>query len=317
MRFCVRCGKTVEKTVNGLCKECLLIQEKFLKEHAITITICRFCGKLVENPNMSLEDAIKNSLKKIALGSLKSYKIIEDKHNLKVLEVLVSKKVDSIVLENCEIVKVKIRWQCCQRCMKIRGGSYAVRIQIRACKETLDEIERKFLIEEWYEKLKKDRGIDVFFQSKGEARKFLNKLSNYYIFTKKESAKLVTRKDGKDIYRVTISIRIPEWHKGDIVEYEGRVYQILSSQKNFVKLVDLETLKEMKIAAKNIDKIRLRKKYTDLGEGVVKSIIDDKAIISYKGSEIEIITTYPLKVGEIVKIFESKGKVYIVGKNGG
>ena len=62
MRFCVRCGKTVEKTVNGLCKECLLTQEKFLKEHAITIAICRFCGRLVENPNMSLEDAIKNSL---------------------------------------------------------------------------------------------------------------------------------------------------------------------------------------------------------------------------------------------------------------
>ncbi len=281
MKFCVKCGKTVEKTVNGLCEECLLTQERFLKKHVINIAICKFCGKFVENPNISLEDAIKKSLEEIVLGSLKSHEIIKEEPNLKVLKVLVSKKVDSMLLEREEIVKAKIKLQCCRICMKIRGGFYAVKVQIRSSKEILKEIEKRLLSKLQYERLRKPIGIDVFFQSRGDARKFLNKLSSYYIFKKKESAKLVTRKNGRDIYRVTISVRIPRWQRGDIVEYEGKLYQILSFQKNFVKLVDPKTLKEIKIAAKNIDKVRLRKRYTVL-ERCGKGINGRKVQYSYK-----------------------------------
>jgi nonsense-mediated mRNA decay protein 3 len=55
-----------------------------------------------------------------------------------------------------------------------------------------------------------------------------------------ESPKLVGMKDGKNLYRITFAVRLPEFRPGDVIRFRGRVIQIRSSGKkvNGISLED-------------------------------------------------------------------------------
>ena len=71
------------------------------------------------------------------------------------------------------------------------------------------------------------------------------------------------RKDGKDIYRITFSLRLPEFMPHDIIAHKGRVIEVKKFGKN-VTGVDIETGARFTATSDELDGARLIAKRRDL-----------------------------------------------------
>mgnify|MGYP000001287354 CR=1 FL=1 len=101
-------------------------------------------------------------------------------------------------------------------------------------------------------------GIDLQLSSKSFALAIGKKLASKFGGRLKTSAKLVTAKKGKDIYRVSVMYEPSQFQEGDVVEVEGRLIKI----RNVGKLIsgtDLISRKHVKIERKGKQVARLEK----------------------------------------------------------
>ena len=108
--------------------------------------------------------------------------------------------------------KIEIRKRLCKICGKVKGGYYEAIIQIRSDKkETVKEalkIVTKGIEKEGglITKIEEKNGIDIYFTPKKIINKVIRKLPQ--VKEMKKSYTLVTRKDGKNLYRNTILVRL-------------------------------------------------------------------------------------------------------------
>ena len=65
--------------------------------------------------------------------------------------------------------------------------------------------------------------------------------------------KVTDKSTGKGLYRIWISVRIPEFENKDIVEYEDKMIQVNDIGKNRVVGVDIKTNKKHNIPMKNLE----------------------------------------------------------------
>ena len=100
--------------------------------------------------------------------------------------------------------------------------------------------------------------------------------------TIKESPRLISedKSTGKGLYRVWISIRIPEFEVNDFVKFEDKIIQITSIGKNSIVGEDISANKKYNIPMKSLDELELVKKY---GE------VETTTIISKSPSMIQIL----------------------------
>ena len=103
-------------------------------------------------------------------------------------------------------------------------------LQLRNLKNEAIEYVR-FLIKENKVTIAKEinekSGIDLYLSSK----KFLHQLakrlkSEFREGELKVNPKLFSEKDGKYIYRLTVLFRMPEFKKGDVLRYKGKVFRV-------------------------------------------------------------------------------------------
>lgn len=154
------------------------------------------------------------------------------------------------------------------------------------------------------EKMK--NGMDIQLSSKTFATSLGKKLFNKFAGELKTSPKLVGRKNGKDLYRITIYYEPSEFGEGDIVEVDGKVIKVRKCSK-FLGGLDVITRKNTQVEIKG-KTIRKLKKY--------------KTTISKQYPQLEVINpkTYqsvvvhnPIQTKNTnVKIVISKGRILLI-----
>ncbi|MGZ4864727.1 MAG: 60S ribosomal export protein NMD3 [Halobacteriota archaeon] len=165
-------------------------------------------------------------------------------------------------------VEVHVNRATCDRCSRISGGYYESKVQIRANHRRPDrtELDRALEIAGITIDLlqKTDRlafiskitllreGLDLYIGSVKAAKKITRSLLREMGGTVNDSAKLIGRRDGKDIYRVTYVVRLPEFPNGTIILSRQHIYEICSTVST-TNAVDLETGNR---AALNADTLR-------------------------------------------------------------
>lgn len=117
---------------------------------------------------------------------------------------------------------------------------------------TIKEIEKN---ENTYiAKIKKvANGIDIYMSPQKFLRSLGNKLQSKFGGQLMLSTKLHTksRETSRDLYRVNLLFRIPNFKKGDIIEYKGDKIKIISVHKKvFAK--DIKTGKKLNISFKDV-----------------------------------------------------------------
>ena len=252
---CPICG---QPSVEGLCKRCLLESTDLLScPGAIEVTICQVCGsELLQGkwvPQDSPTEELVTDAASKAIGVHRD--LLNPKMTLSLHQLSPSRYSVHVTLggefagqaawEECKI-HVKVRRTTCDRCSRISGNYYEAIVQLRAAERALteSEIDQSLLIADtlaersrkrgdqlgFIQKIEDTRGgLDIVVGSLKLGRQIGRAVIERFGGRIKESHKLTGRKDGKDLYRTNISVRLPRFVTGDLVEYEGEILEVKGS----------------------------------------------------------------------------------------
>ena len=233
-KFCPKCGTQADELFDSLCEDCFKREIKLIEPTGISVSICRTCGCYFKgNERTSIEAVVEDTIRKeiwkkygcdseveikeIKMGDKRAHAVLIAKAELRGVQ----------LTENGE-VEVVLKRESCERCNRIAGGYYAGIVQIRADARipTDDElaiaekIAHSSLIEPDFiskEMLLKE-GLDIYVSSMECGRRISNAIVRRFGGRYSKSEKLYGRKDGRNVYRVSFSVRMPGFRVGDVLE---------------------------------------------------------------------------------------------------
>jgi nonsense-mediated mRNA decay protein 3 len=308
--FCVECGSTDKKMVGNICIDCFLKDFQMIElAKRIEVQICSHCNSKLEEGKWSEEFIPEEEIiyrvleRNIKISDEVSDEIInleidQMKGTIANCYVEVVGKVEGTQIEETHDCEVKILKTVCPTCSKLQAGYYEAVIQFRADSreikkeeyEKADEVVERTLIKQ----SKKDKlaycpqiaklkeGYDYYIGSLKTGRKVAEALKDEFGGIIKESPRLISedKSTGKGLYRIWISVRIPEFEIGDIIRYEDKLSQVNDIDKNRVTCTGIEDNKKHSIPLKHMEDIELVKKQDE---------IETTTIISKSPSTIQIL----------------------------
>ena len=266
--FCPKCGAPTED--GGLCGKCRAKDLVWCEiPQRLECTICPTCGSVKTAGMWSDSSAEKEELAyTITNTSIKihpdvknvqiSIDIRDTSSNRSLVTVLVMGELYNIPVE--KITKIKFVWihEQCDRCSRIMGSYYEGVIQVRAAgrKPTPFELKRaaeiSYQIEDQMQTAGDrlsfvssiddiDGGIDITFSSQAIGNAIAHDITGALGGSYTTHPKLVGEKAGIRLYRVTYSLRLPRFSKGDIIFRDRTYCQILRQTKDTIFVRDLKT----------------------------------------------------------------------------
>lgn len=173
-KFCFICGKETKYLIDGHCRDCYK-KKNAKSENLIEVQKCKRCEKLYfENKQVNEEIFLERMKKKFGKD-----------------------------------FKIKTNYFICRNCSRESGGYYESILQLRGdfSENIVEFIEEKIREESFCRIEEVKNGFDFYVGSKSVANKVAEILRRKG-FEIKKSYKIVTRKDGRDVYRTTILARI-------------------------------------------------------------------------------------------------------------
>ncbi|MBN2110903.1 MAG: NMD protein affecting ribosome stability and mRNA decay [Methanosarcinaceae archaeon] len=258
--ICPRCGKDTERLIDGLCQECFFESSDLVKVPLVLhTTICSGCGARFSRGrwtnDLNIDEIIVQTVEDELLIHEKADDIdicIEPGQmtpHLYRVRVKVSASLMGEEVSQEVGAEVRITRMACDMCSRVSGGYFESILQIRATKRRLTDDEKKkcmSIVSSVLERMRKrgdrmafisnsidDReGIDLYMGSANASRDICRETVAGLGGSFSESPNLFTRKDGKDVYRVTFSLRLPEFMPGDIIEFGGKVVEVKKFGRN-------------------------------------------------------------------------------------
>ncbi|MBN1646322.1 hypothetical protein JW868_04755 [Candidatus Woesearchaeota archaeon] len=240
MKFCVKCGKSIEEGV--MCPECkgTKVDVKPLK---LSFCSCnRYLGPKGWREYTSLSDVVKHALQPAPEQILSkpdlNFDHKEKKFSVKCL--YGSKEV---------IVPVTLRKRTCDKCEKKSSEYFEGILQIRYeqdqdgqiyedVKEVMDmALKKRVFVTKVVEQKK---GVDLYVTSQRYLQVLAKKLQRRWGAKLKMTSTLHTRnkQTSKNLYRVTALLTLYNFRKGSVVKQGGKLYKIETLGKG-IKAIDL------------------------------------------------------------------------------
>ena len=234
-------------------------------------------------------------------------------------------------------VNVKIKRSMCPDCSRYASGYFESVIQIRADKrfpssdelQTIDDIIRtktgalsvKNRMAYISDVSVIKEGVDYYVGSYKAARKLSSAIKDVMGGVVQESPRLVGRDKsrGKDLYRIWISIRLPNFKQGDFIKYEDHIGQVKGFDGRKIILKDLESSNIWSVMWKEYNRIKVIARSSDIKITSITSKTPKFIQIlhpeTYQPVDIEINDKISdLEIGNEVKVLEIEGILYILGK---
>ena len=345
--FCPECGSTDKEMVGDICIGCFLKEFQMIEiPERIEVQICSHCNSKLEEGkwsdefipeeeiiyralerNIKIADEVENEIINLEIDQIKGtisscyVEVIGEVHGTRIEET-----------HDCE---VKILKTVCPTCSKIQSGYYETVVQFRADSREIkteeyakaDEIvERTLVKQSKSDKLaycpqiaKLKEGYDYYIGSFKTGHKVAEALTEEFGGIVKESPRLISedKSTGKGLYRVWISVRIPEFEINDFIDFEDKILQVKSISKSSVVGVDISTAKKHNIPMKNMENIKLVKKSEDIETATIISkspqfiqILDP---IDYSTLDINMTEEYnKLNAGQEINLIRIENNVYLL-----
>ncbi|MDR2966895.1 MAG: hypothetical protein LBU74_02975 [Methanobacteriaceae archaeon] len=345
--FCPECGNSNSEMIEGLCKECFLKQFSILKIPENTeVTVCTHCNAKLEEgkwkeSNILEEEIIYRALERaIETDSL----IEKEEIELKILQMrgtiaecyieAVATVLGEKIHQSYE-VEVRLKRTVCPDCSKMNSGYYEAVIQFRADNRELateelvqtDEIVKKSLFTQskknklayLAEKVTMKEGIDYYIGSYKAAKKITNDIKNRFGGLTKESPRLIgqDKSTGKGLYRIWISLRLPNFKTNDIVKYLNKIGQVIAIDGNKVLVNDLNSFGNFSVFLKEYDSIKVVKTAKEIKTSNIISKSPSKIqILDPDNYEVVDIATHKIfdgyEIGDEVNVVKIDENLYIV-----
>ena len=345
--FCPECGSTDKKMVGDICIDCFLKEFQMIEiPKRIEVQICSHCNSKLEEGKWSEENIPEDEIiyraleRNIKIADEVSNEIInleidQIKGTIASCYVEVVGEVQGTQIDETHDTEVKIQKTVCPTCSKIQSGYYESVVQFRADKREIkpeeyakaDEVvERTLVKQSKVDKLaycpqiaKLKEGCDYYIGSFKTGKKVAENLKEEFGGTIKESPRLISedKSTGKGLYRVWISVRIPEFEADDFVKFEDKIIQVTNIGKNSVIGTDISKNKKHNIPMKSLEEIELVKKYSEIETTTIISkspkIIQILDPTDYSAVDLEMKEEYSdYQIGDEIKLIKINDYIYLL-----
>ncbi len=341
MSFCVKCGRDCEKSLDSLCIDCWLGGRRLTTlPYHVDLRVCTNCGDyefvdrwLKRNRLVAIQDAAANALSVVRDAVPVFMTIVVDEQDPRVYAVTVRTVCDVMgyKAEDEASTIVRIKNAVCRKCSRQLGSYYEAILQIRTGSGRLSKEDREetlALVENsvvrqvavnrslFITKMELvTGGVDVYLSSMSMGKSLARKLADHYCAETKESSKLVGQTtDGQDMYRITYLVRLPEYHVGDVVVFQGRHYRLTRVNGNGGRVMDLMDFSERAVHKADMVDIKLYARSADLKEATVVSRSDSEIQVLNPDnySTVDLRISEGANIGETVKVVVVDDALYYV-----
>jgi nonsense-mediated mRNA decay protein 3 len=196
------------------------------------------------------------------------------------------------ISEQCEI-PVRIKLMACDRCSRMAGKYFQSTVQLRGntvrsmtereieeCKKTAQDMadsgyhggDHLSFIQEMKEV---KGGLDVILGStqlgRRMARAFVERFGGKLL----ETAKLVGKKDSRNVYRSTLLVRFPRLKRGDIVSFRGSLFSVAGFDGKATLISSLREKRRSSMNEEDSETVAILGNITDARAAMVISKDDD------------------------------------------
>ncbi|MGB0653423.1 MAG: 60S ribosomal export protein NMD3 [Thermoplasmatota archaeon] len=286
--LCVDCGKEVDHLIGGSCASCFTERTKLLvAPEVVDIELCSHCrarhvGAHWVEADQELpmawlrEDAVRGALGVHERVDDVEVELLEEQkteHQFD-YQVVMSGQVDEVPVTAGATLQLRVRKGSCDRCSRLAGGYYAAILQLRASerdvtagelalahKLTSTELDRQLDAGNRFAFMAKEGpmhgGWDYYLGDIDAGRAVARTLQNRLGASVHESAKLVGRREGEDVYRVTFLVRLNLYSAGDVALETDRdaVVQVVQVARGQAACVDLTSYRRLKIPEKRLRRL--------------------------------------------------------------
>jgi len=157
-------------------------------------------------------------------------------------------------------------------------------------------------------------GIDIYLSSISLGKAAAKDLSDAYCAETKEAAKLVgLTEDGQEMYRVNFLVRLPDFHVGDVVQFEGRYFKLNRLSGNGAKVIDIVCFRERAVKRSDVPEFKVYER-SPLKEAVVVSRGNGEVQVLHPSNYSTIDLNVPpgAEIGDSVKVVEIDDALYYV-----
>ncbi|RBQ23081.1 hypothetical protein ALNOE001_12060 [Candidatus Methanobinarius endosymbioticus] len=350
--FCPECGSTDTPMVGGICQNCFLKKFSILEiPENIELTICAHCNaKFEEGKWEELEIPEEEIIYRALEKSIKvDPQVDEDKLHVEleivqmrgiIAECHIEAKTEIFneTLEQSFDTEVRLMKSVCPTCSKQRSSYYEAVIQFRVDNRELtseevekaDEIVVKVLNNRFerdrlaylVQKAKLKEGNDYYIGSYKSGKKVVEAIQEEFGGIIKESPRLISqdKSTGKGLYRIWISIRLPNFKKGDFIRYNNVDNEILAIDGKRILMKNLKTFKKVPVQWKEYDSIEYLKNYEDIQTTTLISISPSTIQLldpdDYSVVDIEVNNNFKsLEIGEEVNVIKIENNIYLLEFN--
>lgn len=301
--ICPRCGQPTDE---GFCKQCIQETTRLVScPDYVEVVICSICGSQQIKgkwllPNSSPIEELASSAAVDSLWLHKELEHPEIEINLKTIGATRYQAILRVhgifqghdVSEECEI-PVRLKKVACERCSRMAGKYFQSTVQLRGSTDrtiTPREIEEcKKMAQDmadsgyhggdqlsFIQEMKEVKGgLDIVLGStqlgRHMARSFVERFGGRLL----ETAKLVGKKDNKDVYRSTLLVRFPRLKRGDIVSFRGAHYIVSGFDGKVTLITSLREGRRSSMSEENSQAVDVLGNRADAKSATVISCDDD------------------------------------------
>ena len=333
--------------VGDICIDCFLKNFQMIEiPKRIEVEICSHCNSKLEEGkwsdefipeeeiiyralerNIKVADEVENEIINLEIDQMKG--------TIAECFVEVVGEVEGSQIEETHDCEVKILKTVCPACSKVQSGYYEAVVQFRAdSREIKDEeyakadevVERTLIKQSKKDKLaycpqiaKLKEGYDYYIGSLKTGRKVAENLKEEFGGIIKESPRLISedKSTGKGLYRIWISVRIPEFEIDDFIKYDNKLLQVKDIDKNRVVGVELTTNKRHTVPLKNMEEIELVKKSDEIETTTIISkspntiqILDPS---DYSAVDLEMKDDFmDCNIGDEIRLIKIDNYIYLI-----
>ncbi len=277
--ICVDCGKEVEAVIHGSCAACFAKTTELMQvPEVVKLEICASCGArhvgahwMDQEPDAPeewvREEAVHEAIRihEQVQGPLLELEETQKDERTFHVSVSMTGHVEEVPVAAAGRLQLRRTKGVCDRCSRIAGGYYAAIIQLRATERDVSakELAKAHQLVAGDLTRQLDQGNRFAFLAKGgpihggwdyyigdidAARNVSRMLKDRLGAQVTETAKLVGRKEGEDVYRVTFLVRIHLFSSGDFALHKGRPIAVTAVHSRKVAALDLESHLRTRIA---------------------------------------------------------------------
>lgn len=342
--ICVECGSEVDDLRKGLCAECFFNKNANAEiEDPIEVEICGLCGSVkkgkewIERPDFQtlMLDRIEEALSTSSPVDRFSFQVEFDENDPKNIHVEIDVELlsDEFKVEKHLATNIVLKKTQCKNCSQRQGNYYEAIVQVRPSEEKMNEEEKKIVSNIVHQKVEVDKGekktvfitaeeeihggLDFYLSDRRVSKNLSYEIADRFGGVVTSSSELAGREDGQNVYRMTYSVRLPPYKRGDFIEYGGEIYRIrgLKGGNKPVAVFNIEKNRSTTIDKKKLEEADIYGK-----EGLIKKAV----VVSEEKKEIKVLDpdTYETKTllkpegfsseKEEVRIVKIKERLFIL-----